>query len=1130
MKKKLSNHIIPGVLKAGVCMVVLSGSSPLMAQDETAAADSTEVIYNARAKKAPQYKMKEVKGKVTDASTHAPMGGVRVQSLNNPNYSTLTEEDGTYTLQVPYFVYALYIDAPEYNPVQLPIKGTEGQDAVLYSNYLTGYYGDNTSITAETGMLVDNSSSLTVETDMQNRMAGELFMVNRNGLPAQGALMLVRGIKSLNAKAQPLFIIDGVMRDMQENRSTLHEGYYNDLLAGIDPEEIEEVKVLKNATALYGAKGANGVVIINTKRGKSMATKIDVRIYGGFELAPKGIDMLNGEQFRLYSSDLVGTTDAGKRYAENNLTIPFLNTNPDYFWYPMFHNNTDWSDELYQTTFVQNYKVAVEGGDDVAMYRLSLGYASADATAKQNDFNRLNLRFNTDIKISDHIKASLDIAYNRNAAHILDNGWAYDYSDQNIGSPNVLGLIQTPFISKYDYYIGADANGTPKLFQSTAYAGKYAADASLYTSPSIQNPFNYASNFGENTVINNPYWILENGEGKNKNYAENTQFHLNAKPTWQINKHLSISDRFNYSLVRGSERYYIPRYGSSKYEIKNLGTVTSVLKSQFTKETSLNNDLQIAWANTYGQHDISVFGGWRYNNYSYSYSYLHAYNNGNDKIPNITKGAVDYLTYDGTNDNWIDMSYYAQADYNLRNKYFAQVGVSAQSSSRFGKNTDDGFQLAGVSWGVFPSVQLGWLISSEPWFKTGNAINYLKLTAGFDQSGNDDVDYYASRTYWSAQRFLRTAIGLNLANIENPKLQWETTNMFNIGLEGSFVNNRIHAGIDLFWSKTNNLLVQKDISYLTGLAKYWTNEGKLENKGLEANISAILLNRKNWRWEIGGSIGHYKNEITALPDGYIKDTPYKGYLSSIYGDKNILTAVGQAAGVFYGYQTAGVFADDEAARCNNGDYLKYPTGIATGKDQYKNFQAGDIHFIDRNNDGIIDEKDKTIIGDPNPTIYGNLFTSVSYKRLRLDVAFKYSLGNDVYNYQRSQIESGSSYYNQTTAMLNRWTYEGQQTNVPRAVYTTSDEWVNNERFSDRWIEDGSYLKLKNVRLTYDIPMSTTFLQGIKIWGEGNNLLTLTKYLGTDPESSVSNNIFFQGIDAGLLPQGRSFNIGVTINL
>ena len=196
----------------------------------------------------------------------------------------------------------------------------------------------------------------------------------------------------------------------------------------------------------------------------------------------------------------------------------------------------------------------------------------------------------------------------------------------------------------------------------------------------------------------------------------------------------------------------------------------------------------------------------------------------------------------------------------------------------------------------------------------------------------------------------------------------------------------------------------------------------------------------------------------------------------------------------------------------------------------KNFQAGDVHFVDQNGDGWITEADKVVIGDPNPDIYGNIYTMLSYKRFTLNVNLKYSLGNDVYNYQRSKIEGGNSFYNQSTAMVNRWTYEGQQTDIPRACYTSSDNWRNNERFSDRWIEDGSYLKIKNIRLTYDIPVSTSWLQGLKVWGEANDVFTVTKYLGTDPEISASNNILYQGIDNGMMPLTRSFNIGVSINL
>lgn len=1133
MKKQPNNSYMQTAIKAGLCLFALSGATPLAAQEETTA-DTTEVSSTRirPAKKAPQYKMKSVRGVVYDAATGAVLSGVRVQAYGYPAYTALTEEDGSYRIEVPTFTDALYVDAPEYNPVQVAIKDSIDQNSYLHSNKLKGFYLPETSITARNKAYIETSSALSVETDIQNTLEGNIRTINRSGLPAQGAFMHIRGINSLNANTQPLFIIDGVMVDLQEGRTSLHEGFYNNLLAGIDPEDIESVEVLKNATALYGAKGANGVVLINTKRGRSMATRINVRVYGGFELKPKTQDMMNATQFRGYMSDLVGTIPMEQQMRNGNYA--FLNDNPDYFWYPMYHNETDWSDDLYRTTFVQNYKVNVEGGDERAMYNLSLGYAAADATTKGTDFNRLNLRFNTDVKIAEKLNVAFDFSYNQMAYNVLDNGWSANYDANNIGSPNVLGLIQSPFLNKYGYYIGTDG----KLQLSNILAGKYAADASFNQGGSIDNPFNYTAAITgstQNTMLNNPYWILENGEGKEKNYAELMQFNINVQPRWQITKQLCISDRFSYTLNRNNERYYIPRYGSSPYYLQNLGFISSVTRSQFSKEISMNNDLRIEWGNQYGAHDIKVYGGWRYNNYSYSYTYLNAYNNANDKITDLDKNSIAFPSYDGINDNWVDMAYYANVDYNFRNKYFAQASVGIQSSSRFGKDTDSGFQLGGVSWGVFPSLQLGWLISSESWFPTNKQVNYLKLTAGVDQSGNDNLNYYATRTYWSARRYMDTAIGLVMENVENPKLQWETTTRYNVALEGSFLNNRLTAGLNLYWSKTDNLLVMKDISYLTGLDKYWTNEGAMTNRGYEVNANAILINKKNWKWELGASVGHYNNKITELPANAIVEG-YNGYTTSVYGDKNILTAVGHAAGVFYGYRTNGVFASEQDAKCYTNpatgekEFLKYPTGSASESEKYKYFKGGDMHFVDLNHDGIIDEADKTVIGDPNPDLFGNLFTSLSYKNLRLDVTFKYSLGNDVYNYQRSRLESGSSMYNQTTAVLNRWTTEGQTAAMPRAMATNSDEWVNNERFSDRWIEDGSYLKLKNVRLTYTIPISNTWLQGIKVWGEGNNLLTVSKYLGIDPESSCNNNILYQGIDNGLTPLSRSFNVGVTINL
>ena len=1139
--KKTSYRILHMALQKSLCLMMLSGICfPAFAQSENETADEqATVIYNKRKaekeKAEKQYEMQTVKGMVTDNATGQPLGGVRVQAFGYEKYSVLTEEDGTYEIKVPTFVKAMYYYVPGYTPLQVTVKKGRDTDASMLSSAFNSYYTTGTDITSKAIALLDDPSSITVETDIENKLAGAVHTTSRSGIPGQGAYMTIRGVNSLNANAQPLIVIDGNIIDPEYERTSLHEGYYNNLLAGLDPENVESIEVLKNGTALYGAKGGNGVIVIKTKRGKSMTTKINVRIHGGTELTPKRLDMLNGNQYRSYLGDLTNTIKDISYNTTDGHATAFLSDNPGNYYYNVFHNNTDWQKDMYRNTFVQSYKINVEGGDEIGMYALSLGYTKADATQKGTDMSRLNLRFNTDIKIASKLTTGLDIAYNQTSYNLLDNGWSENYDMQNIGSTNVLGLIQSPMISPYSYYLD---ESTSKLALSSEYAGKYAYDhSSASTRDWVQNPFYFPRAMGINESLRNPYWVLENGKGKNKNYAELTQININVSPKYQITKQFSISDRFNYQLNRNNEKYFLPISGATAYQLTDLGNISSVLKSQFTKETTINNDLRLEWKNSYGAHNVDIYGGWRYNNYSYSYNYMRGYNNENDKLPNMSK-SMQYINYGGTKDNWIDMTYYLDANYNYAHKYFADFTISSQSSSKFGDNTKDGFQLGGVSWGVFPSLQLGWLISNEGWFRTDRGVNYLKLTAGVDQSGNDDLDYYAARTYWESQQVGENMVGLVLSNIENSTIQWETVTKYNVALEGSFLKNRLHAGLDLYWHKIDNLLTIKDLQYVSGMQKYWTNEGAMTNKGFEFNVNAALLNKKNWKWEAGLTIGHYNNKITAMPgENYFehKDATgkvtaaYNGYTSSIYGKDNVLTAVGYAAGSFFGWQTNGVLADDNAAKTAGAmGYLKYPTGLAA--DPYRNFQAGDVRFVDQNGDGVIDDADRVVIGNPNPDIYGNIYTSLTWKDLRLDVNFKYSLGNDVYNYQRSILEGLNTTYNQTTAALSRWTYEGQQTTLPKVCYTTSDDWRNNERMSDRWIEDGSYLKLKNIRLTYTLPYTNSWLQGLKIWAEGNNLWTLTKYLGTDPEMSCRNNALYQGIDTGLIPNGRSFNLGVSINL
>ena len=287
----------------------------------------------------------------------------------------------------------------------------------------------------------------------------------------------------------------------------------------------------------------------------------------------------------------------------------------------------------------------------------------------------------------------------------------------------------------------------------------------------------------------------------------------------------------------------------------------------------------------------------------------------------------------------------------------------------------------------------------------------------------------------------------------------------------------------------------------------------MENNGFDVHAIVKVLNLKDLRWEVGASVGHYKNKVTALPDND------RSFETSLYG-ATIQTKVGQPVGLFYGYQTNGVYSTSAEAT-TDGKYLIKENGDKVY------FKAGDMNFVDLDGNHVIDENDRTVIGDPNPDIYGNIHTTLSWKNLTLSAVFNYSLGNDIFNYQRSLLEGGTYFLNQTTAMKNRWTTEGQKTDYPRAEYKDP---MGNARFSDRWIEDGSYLRMSNLTLSYYLPIQSTYLQGITIFGNVSNLFTITKYLGSDPDCGVAGSILSQGIDRGLLGKGRSFSMGVNINL
>ena len=1076
------------------CLALLmAGTLGGYAQEEAAADTVTAARPASPIKK--NVKTRPVSGRVFAVTSGTPLGGALVSVSGYDGYSTLTEEDGTYKLDVPEFATALTVTAPDYNSVRVGINQSgKLRDVTLYSSVMrSAYSADDNILNTVVADKFDYSPSLNITSEIGDQLGANVRTISRGGTPGIGNFMMMNGINSLHSNAQPLIVIDGVIVDQQYDRTMVHDGFYNDILTSFNVNEIKSVKVMANGTAIYGAKGANGVILIETKRNTSLATKIDATVSAGITLLPKSLPMMSGSQFKTYASDLLKTT--GTNLSE----FQFLTSDPNNYYYNKYNNNTDWNDVIYREAFSQNYGISVQGGDEVASYFLALGYNGAQSVLEDNDVNRLNIRFNTDINMFKHLFIRFDASYSNVTRNLKDQGAPEGYNEGTVTSVNYLGLVKSPMLSPYAYSNGKisdvafDNNDEDYLDQALASIGNV------------------------NYRLANPASINEYGTAQNKNYFENSYLNIAITPRWQFNKHLSLSSLFSYTLTNTNDKYYVPINGVPDYYVSSIGlTVENEIRSLYSSQNSITSDTKIEWGNQYGAHSIDLLGGFRYMNDRYKVDTQLGYNTGSDKTPFIND--TQNKTTTGSTNEWTSMSWYGQARYDYRKRYFVEGNLAIESSSRFGKEAKDGFKLAGVRWGVFPGIQAGWVLSNESWFDVPG-IDYAKFTMGYDVSGNDGIDFDATRTYFKSILFQNQANGLVLGNLGNTEVQWETTRCFSFGTELNFLKNRLNLKVNVFKSWTDNLLTYHELNFITGLENNWVNGGSLENKGYNITVNGHIIATRNWNWELGASVGHYKNKLTALPDG-------QDYVDAeVYG-ATIRSQIGQPVNLFYGYKTEAtasgthVYATSEEAKAD-GLYILGENGI-----DKTYFGAGDVKFAD-NGDKEINKADMQVIGDPNPDIYGNIFTSLSYKRIRLDVNFNYSLGNDAYNYLRSQLESGNRFMNQSVAMVNRWSYEGQVTDMPTVMW---EDPMGNARFSDRWIEDASYLRLKSITLSYELPLNSTFIHGLTFWGQANNVFTVSKYLGADPDFSMSNSVLEQGIDRGLLANSRNFMLGIKINL
>ena len=403
MKRNIFNYLHDGVLRVAVCTMVMGLSTAVFAQTDD---DEEEAVEDAVIKQPDRSKIKQdnyatvtFKGIVTDQSTGQPLAGVQLRALGYNRYTAMSDADGTFTIKVPTFATALYVFAPQFISQQVGIIAGDSTQTVhikMLSDKFAPMYGTGVNYTAAKTAQI-NRFGVTVDNEIANKLGADVRSILRSAAADGGASMFIRGLNSVTSDAQPLIVIDGIEQDMQRMRTSLHSGQFNNILANISPDDIEKVTVLKNATALYGARGANGVILIDTKRGHSMATRIDANISVGYQLIPQTPTMMDASQYRIYATEMLGTPAVQQTIQQQmrlqqlqELKFQFLDDDPAGFYYYTYHNNTDWKDEVYRNAFTQNYSINVQGGDDIGMYNLSVGYVNAENTVRESAFDRMN--------------------------------------------------------------------------------------------------------------------------------------------------------------------------------------------------------------------------------------------------------------------------------------------------------------------------------------------------------------------------------------------------------------------------------------------------------------------------------------------------------------------------------------------------------------------------------------------------------------------------------------------------------------------------------------------------------------------------------------------------------------------
>jgi TonB-linked SusC/RagA family outer membrane protein len=604
---------------------------------------------------------------------------------------------------------------------------------------------------------------------------------------------------------------------------------------------------------------------------------------------------------------------------------------------------------------------------------------------------------------------------------------------------------------------------------------------------------NYLDDEGDIFKVSNPTALVENALGANRNY----HFLSSVTANYNFNEHFNLSTLVGINFNNSRENIFLPDNG--------IVQVDSAFNSpgDFVYEfRSTQNHTMLTYNNkTVSGHSFIANAGFRYMENSYKYNLSIDLNTPSDDFRSLGDGAQYSFLRSTTGDNrglsWV--SYFGNLNYNFRDKYFLNANLSYDGNSATNEQNRYNF---------YPSVGAAWRLSSEPFLNQAKWLEDLKLRGSYSITGNMfSTIYDYSKLYYTNRRMNGEGV-LTREIIPNENLELEKKNSINAGLDLSMFNQLVNLHFDYYMASVNNLIIEQELPSTFGYTSFYDNNGELSLTGIELSADT-RLQRGDFVWQLGGSVSQSKTEITSL--SFLN--PETEYIINTIPGAQMITSLGNPVNSFYGYQTDGLLTASEAGT------IIGPRGVP--------MQEGDIKFVDVDQNNIIDELDKTIIGDPYPDLFGSAFTTFSYKNLELSASLYYSIGNEAFNYVRYKTEAMSSYDNQSTTVLDRWTPENPDASLPRISY---GDPTGNTVFSDRWIEDASFIRLDRLTLSYTIESLPGFFRGIVVYLTATNLLTITDYSGYDPDFSFVNSPYYLGVDYGKMPQTRSFIIGVKLDL